>query len=168
MLRNYVEAQMVVYEGKGNGETSGWFYWNFAMQGGVFAEWDYLRGVDEGWIPKVVPLLTSEERFGSCESIILRTKDDYSVIHEFPDPKDLPPELVEDRYFDDDVVMTHGLSLERDHRAQQIRHGLVILGMAMMLFTVLRGWKRSKKQGKYHPLPDVCVGIEAVKPPPTP
>eukprot|EP00562_Extubocellulus_spinifer_P032547 CAMPEP_0178730436 /NCGR_PEP_ID=MMETSP0699-20121125/29516_1 /TAXON_ID=265572 /ORGANISM="Extubocellulus spinifer, Strain CCMP396" /LENGTH=569 /DNA_ID=CAMNT_0020382457 /DNA_START=305 /DNA_END=2014 /DNA_ORIENTATION=+ len=163
MLRNYVEAQMVVYEGRESGDTSGWFYWNFAMEGGVFAEWDFLRGIDEGWIPQVRREILAEDRFGSCETIIERTKDDYSVVHEFPDPKDLPPDLVEDRYFDDDVVMTHGQSLERDYRSQQIRYGIILVGIVMIFLTITRKWKRDSAQ--YRPLPD--VGVEAIKPAPS-
>ena len=164
MLRNYVEAQMVVYEGRESGDSSGWFFWNFAMEGGVFAEWDFLRGIDEGWIPKVLPHALAEDRFGSCDSIITRTKDDYSVVHEFPDPKDLPPEVVQDRYFDDDVVMTHGLSLEREHHAQQIQHVVAFLGIAIMLLTIVKRWNRHHKE--YYPLPD--VGTETIKQPPSP
>mmetsp|Transcript_2133 Transcript_2133/g.6160 ORF Transcript_2133/g.6160 Transcript_2133/m.6160 type:complete len:548 (+) Transcript_2133:200-1843(+) len=170
MLRNYVEAQMVVYEGKVAGETNGWFYWNFKVQGGVFAEWDLLRGVDEGWFPKVDAFIPARERFGDCEDIILRTKDDLSVIHEYPDPKDLPDELIEERYFDDDIVSSHGLSLERHRRAHQIRCALVILSVVMLAFAVVRGNHRlrNRKQRKeYDALPD--AEFEVVKtPPPTP
>ena len=167
MLRNYVEAQMVVYEGKVAGETNGWFYWNFKVEGGVFAEWDFLRGVEEGWFPKVDGSTPARDRFGSCDDIILRTKDDLSVINEFPDPQDLPDDLIEDRYFDDDVVATHGLSLERQRRTQQIRCGIIILGLTMLIFAVLRRnlRPRPRRQRKdYVSLPD--ADFEIVKTPP--
>ena len=49
-LRNFVEAQMMNPEG---GQGSGWFFWNFKTEGGAFAEWDFLRGLRDGWIPKL-------------------------------------------------------------------------------------------------------------------
>ena len=171
MLRNYIEAQMVVYEGKVTGETNGWFYWNFKVQGGVFAEWDLLRGVDEGWFPKVDASIPARERFGDCEDIILRTKDDLSVIHEYPNPKDLPSELIEDRHFDDDIVSTHGHSLERPHRAHQIWCSLVALSVAMLIFAVLRGRHRllpRKQRKEYDELPDADIEVVVQTPPPTP
>jgi hypothetical protein len=30
----------------------GWFYWSLKMEGGAFIEWDFLRGVREGWFRK--------------------------------------------------------------------------------------------------------------------
>ena len=171
MLRNYIEAQMVVYEGKVTGETNGWFYWNFKVQGGVFAEWDLLRGVDEGWFPKVDASIPARERFGDCEDIILRTKDDLSVIHEYPNPKDLPSELIEDRHFDDDIVSTHGHSLERPHRAHQIWCSLVALSVAMLIFAVLRGRHRllpREQRKEYDELPDADIEVVVQTPPPTP
>jgi len=171
MLRNYVEAQMVVYEGKGAGETtSGWFYWNFKVEGGVFAEWDFLRGVEGGWFPKVDGSMLARERFGSCDDIILRTKDDLSVVHEYPDPRDLPDDLVEDRHFDDDIVATHGKSLERQRRVGHIRYDLVILGITMLAFAVLRREQRRrtrKHHKEYDTLPDADFEV-ARTPPATP
>ena len=167
MLRNYVEAQMVVYEGKVAGETNGWFYWNFKVEGGVFAEWDFLRGVEEGWFPKVDDGIPAQEHFGSCDDIILRTKDDLSVIHEYPDPEDLPNDLIEDRYFDDDVVATHGFSLERRYRAHQIRRGIIFLWLLTLIFAALRRKYRQQPRGQhkgYDVLPD--ADFEIVKTPP--
>lgn len=169
MLQNYVEAQMVVYEGKVAGETNGWFYWNFKVEGGVFAEWDFLRGFEEGWFPKIDSATPAEERFGSCNDIILRTKDDLSVIHEYPDPSDLPDDLIEDRHFDDDVVTTHGLSLERRYRTHQIRCGLIILGLSTLIFAALRRKhrQRSRQRKDYDVLPDADFEV-AKTPPATP
>ncbi|KAJ2366833.1 hypothetical protein H4S01_002492 [Coemansia sp. RSA 2610] len=45
-LRRYVDAQLSIYDR----ELAGWFYWNFRTEGAP--EWDYLRGVEQGWIPK--------------------------------------------------------------------------------------------------------------------
>ncbi|KAJ2007611.1 hypothetical protein H4R26_000690 [Coemansia thaxteri] len=45
-LRNYIDAQLDVYDQ----ELVGWFFWNFRTEGAP--EWDYLLGVEQGWIPK--------------------------------------------------------------------------------------------------------------------
>jgi len=49
-LSNFGKAQMVAYEAKDFGLSDGWFYWTLKMEGGAFAEWDFLRGVKEGWL----------------------------------------------------------------------------------------------------------------------
>ena len=143
---------MVAYEG---GPSSGWFYWNFKMEGGgeekgvcvrwtlcwtlcwilcwmmcvnervnvysqpstrhtlsAFAEWDYLRGVREGWIPVLPKDRSALDLFGTCESIIFRTDDDESIVHEFPDPEAVAPDW-QAVTPDDDVVVSHGQSLLR-------------------------------------------------------
>eukprot|EP00526_Cylindrotheca_closterium_P005643 CAMPEP_0113643590 /NCGR_PEP_ID=MMETSP0017_2-20120614/22927_1 /TAXON_ID=2856 /ORGANISM="Cylindrotheca closterium" /LENGTH=569 /DNA_ID=CAMNT_0000555127 /DNA_START=90 /DNA_END=1799 /DNA_ORIENTATION=- /assembly_acc=CAM_ASM_000147 len=90
-LENFVKAQMVVYEAKEDTVSHGWFFWNFHMEGGAYAEWDFLRGVKEGWMPKLPPpTVASEDLFGSCLDIYNRTNNDYSTtIDEYPDPSDL-------------------------------------------------------------------------------
>jgi glucan 1,3-beta-glucosidase len=87
-LKQLVQAQMVTYENVDSGVSSGWFYWTLKMEGGAFAEWDFLRGVTEGWIPKIPdPHVNSETVFGTCHDIVMATTDDMSIVHEFPDPK---------------------------------------------------------------------------------
>ncbi|ORX73344.1 glycoside hydrolase [Linderina pennispora] len=61
-LKGYVDAQLAIYDG----ELMGWFYWNFRTE--EAPEWDYLLGVDQGWIPKfprtaypMVPAYVPEE-----------------------------------------------------------------------------------------------------------
>mmetsp|Transcript_29696 Transcript_29696/g.58173 ORF Transcript_29696/g.58173 Transcript_29696/m.58173 type:complete len:425 (+) Transcript_29696:58-1332(+) len=46
-LNQFAEKQMCAYE-TGNGK--GWFFWNFKTE--VAPQWNYLLGVQEGWIPK--------------------------------------------------------------------------------------------------------------------
>ncbi len=100
-LRNYVEAQMVNFE---TSAFSGWFYWNFKVEGGYCAEWDFLRGLREGWIPQLPPPnLPSIEVFGSCFDILFKTSDNMTIVQEFP--PSVPDTLVT---FDDDVVNSHG------------------------------------------------------------
>ncbi|KAG7364860.1 exo-1,3-beta-glucosidase [Nitzschia inconspicua] len=87
-LKQLVQAQMVTYENVQSGVSSGWFYWTLKMEGGAFAEWDFLRGVTEGWIPQLPePHVNSETQFGTCHEIAEATSDDRSIVHEFPDPQ---------------------------------------------------------------------------------
>ena len=112
-LKNYVEAQMVAYESADVGVSSGWFYWTLKMEGGAFAEWDFLRGIREGWIPKIpAPGVDSQELYGSCHDIADRTKDDMSIIHEFPDPSTLPANNWQGVEIDDDYVVSHANTVQ--------------------------------------------------------
>ena len=106
-LRNFLQAQMVTYETTSSGVGSGWFYWTAKMEGSMFSEWDFLRGVREGWVPKLAPLNeTSESLYGTCFEILFRTDDDMKVIHEFPDSSVSPDHL--GYQLNDDVVVSHG------------------------------------------------------------
>ena len=112
-MRNYVEAQMVTYEGADYGLSSGWFYWNFKMEGGVFAEWSFLGGLRDGWIPSIPASdIASTDLYGSCYDILLKTDDSWSIIDEFPDP------ATHDTWsgdpIDDDVVLSHGDDLRKN------------------------------------------------------
>ena len=112
-LRHFVTAQMVSYESVTTGTSAGWFYWTAKMEGGAFAEWDYIRGIQEGWIPSIAsPNISSEELYGTCYDILFDTPDDtLEVIHTFPDPATLPANNWQGVLIDDDVVVTHGQSL---------------------------------------------------------
>ena len=80
-LKQYVLAQMMTYEATpedskpwiptgGALDFHGWFFWNFKMEADVYQEWDYLRGVAEGWIPKLQRGLSIEDQFGiTCEDL---------------------------------------------------------------------------------------------------
>eukprot|EP00542_Grammatophora_oceanica_P012263 CAMPEP_0194033910 /NCGR_PEP_ID=MMETSP0009_2-20130614/6392_1 /TAXON_ID=210454 /ORGANISM="Grammatophora oceanica, Strain CCMP 410" /LENGTH=639 /DNA_ID=CAMNT_0038674641 /DNA_START=31 /DNA_END=1950 /DNA_ORIENTATION=- len=107
-LRHFVEAQMVAYEARDAGVSSGWLFWNFKMEGGAFAEWDFLRGVKEGWMPPIPePHVASEDLYGSCYEIYNRTNDDYSlVVDEFPDPRTLDWTQWQGWDANDDFVMS--------------------------------------------------------------
>jgi glucan 1,3-beta-glucosidase len=118
-LRNFAEAQMVAYEAEEYGVSSGWFYWTFKTEGGAFAEWDFMRGVKEGWIPKIpANHVASSDLYGSCYDIMFRTADDESIIHEFPDPTSLDPGNWQGYPIDDDVVVSHGQSLKKDNHGE--------------------------------------------------
>jgi glucan 1,3-beta-glucosidase len=104
-LKNFGEAQMVAYEDKDFGLSDGWFYWTIKMEGGAFLEWDFSRGVREGWLSVVPSDKASEDVFGTCDDILHDTKNDTSIVHPFPwgdepywrdgvpysPPKHLPP-----------------------------------------------------------------------------
>lgn len=103
---------MVTYEAKSSGLSRGWFYWNFKVEGGAFAEWDYLRGVREGWIQRTERGVASVDRFGTCEDILMRTDDNIAIVHEFPDPKSFPEGANwQGVAINDDLVVSHGQSL---------------------------------------------------------
>ena len=76
-LKQYAKAQMVMYEREAGGEDDfvGWFFWNFKMEAEVYREWDYLRGVREGWIPKLEAGKSAEKAFGTCLEIETQTED---------------------------------------------------------------------------------------------
>lgn len=115
-LKNFAQAQMVAYESSQAGVSGGWFYWTAKMEGGAFAEWDYLRGVQEGWMPSIVKNShqPSEEVYGSCYDILFRTNDSMSIVHEYPDPSTLPANNWQGVDITDDVVTSHGDSLYID------------------------------------------------------
>eukprot|EP00980_Cylindrotheca_fusiformis_P005008 scaffold1062_cov130-Cylindrotheca_fusiformis.AAC.14 len=120
-LRNFVQAQMsssfykVTYESAETRTSSGWFYWTLKTEGGAFAEWNFLLGVKQGWILNFPPKeKTSESIYGKCEEIAAKTRDDESIINEFPDPNDLPSNAWLGEEMDDDYVLSHAASLGED------------------------------------------------------
>ena len=63
------------------GDFHGWFFWNFRMEETVYREWDYLRGVKEGWIPKLERGVTVEQQTGTdCAQLCL--------LYTSPSPRD--------------------------------------------------------------------------------
>jgi glucan 1,3-beta-glucosidase len=111
-LSHFVQAQMVAYEAVDAGVSGAWFYWTLKMEGGAFAEWDFLRGVSEGWIPQIPALeVSSQSIHGTCYDILLDTDDSMSIVDEFPDPTTLDPNNWQGVAIDDDVVVSHGDSL---------------------------------------------------------
>ncbi|VEU34579.1 unnamed protein product [Pseudo-nitzschia multistriata] len=107
-LRNFCEAQMIAYEAADSGGVSaGWLFWNFKMEGGAFAEWDFLRGLSEGWMPSIPePTVSSESLYGRCEDIYNRTDDSYSIVNEYPDPRTLDWNQWQGWSANDDFVMS--------------------------------------------------------------
>ena len=141
-LRNFAEAQMVAWESQDTGVSVGWFYWNFKMEGGAFAEWDYLRGVEEGWMPTLKAEEKAEHVFGRCEEIIFRTDDEMDIVHECPPSDSVAPDwqAVE---ADDDVVVSHGESLLT--KGTRERGDGIVLGFLSLVVFLLLGLGIAKK-----------------------
>lgn len=172
-LKHFVQAQMVVYESADLDISSGWFYWTAKMEGGGFAEWDFLRGLEEGWIPNPLPGVnqTSQELFGTCYDILFKTSDDSKqVIHTLPDPNHLDPSVWLGPLIDDDVVSSHGDSLlERDGIHHIQRHyprtshyhswPWIVLGIACAILAkaAQRYSRRFGKQSQYSEIGTVEV-----------
>lgn len=93
-------------------------------RGGAFAEWDFSRGLNEGWLPSIPSTDTpSSSLYGSCYDIIVRTEDNLSIIHEFPDPTSIDLTNWQGFNTDDDVVVSHGESLEKSSNGEWIEPG---------------------------------------------
>jgi len=106
-LEHHVQAQMVSYENVDTGVSSGWFFYTLKMEGGAFAEWDFSRGVKEGWIPKIPDNQTnSASLFGSCHEIAAKTDDNESIVEQFPGPKSKIKTRIGPA-IDDDYVVSH-------------------------------------------------------------
>lgn len=137
LLLRFVQAQMVTYEAADKGISQGWFYWTLKMEGGAFAEWDFLRGIKEGWIPRVPPTtVASTELFGTCYDLLWRTDDNMTAIEEFP----ANPYEATDHWMgvpvDDDVILTHGDSLLWTDDRRYYRHHSFLLPRALALLFV--------------------------------
>lgn len=168
MLR-FVQAQMVTYEAADEGVSQGWFYWTLKMEGGAFAEWDFLRGIREGWIPRIPdPHVASTELFGTCYDILWRTDDNMSAIEEYPpDPTDATDPWM-GVPVDDDVILTHGDSLlwtehERRHHRNGSVHfwrnvGASLLGLVVAYYAYQKIVVRRLRKKGYTELPGSGAG----------
>ena len=85
-LRKFMKAQIVSYERASiPGLSVGWFFWTLKTEGGAYAEWDFLRGLKDGWVPTIAPPdVSSESIYGTCEEIQARTNETMDVVHAFP------------------------------------------------------------------------------------
>ncbi|KAJ2163832.1 glucan exo-1,3-beta-glucosidase, partial [Coemansia sp. RSA 518] len=64
----YIDSQLSIYDR----ELAGWFYWNFRTESAP--EWDYMLGVEQGWIPKfsrtAIPMTSDEESEISATDLV--------------------------------------------------------------------------------------------------
>jgi glucan 1,3-beta-glucosidase len=44
-LTKFIQAQIVSYEAADIGFAHGWFFWNFKIEGGAYAEWDFCKSL---------------------------------------------------------------------------------------------------------------------------
>jgi hypothetical protein len=144
---------MVNFEDAG---FSAWFYWNFKVEGGYCAEWDFLRGMREGFVPEFpAPDVSMSEEYGDCYDILFKTADDVSVIEEFPDT----PSFVTG-WYDDDTVNAHGDNMRKifgkwymkghtsERQDKMIVPIFICIGFLMYLFM------GRKRQNTYTKIPD--------------
>lgn len=154
-LRNFAEAQMVAYEAADSGGvSSGWLFWNFKMEGGAYVEWDFLRGLREGWMPPIPePHISSESLYGTCYEIYNRTDDSYSIVDEYPDPRTLDWNVWQGWTQNDDFVMSDPNIPEIDRTSIEISSGQtelvvpVCIGIAA-LWILYRWWQSYKSPGR--------------------
>lgn len=154
-LRNFAEAQMVAYEAAvSGGISSGWLFWNFKMEGGAFVEWDFLRGLREGWMPPIPePNISSESLYGSCLDIYNKTDDSYSIVDEYPDPRTLDWNMWQGWINDDDFVMSDPNIPEIDRHSMVVKNdwtshfSLICAGIAT-LWILHRWWRSYKNRGR--------------------
>ena len=83
-MKLYAQAQMMSFEHAGG---HGWFFWSLKMENDVFMEWDFLRGLEEGWFPNLADANThSVDLYGSCDSVVktASTLNASEVVHVYP------------------------------------------------------------------------------------
>lgn len=166
-LKHFVYAQIATYESQvGEGALTqtvqGWFFWNFKMELEVYREWDYLKGLERGWIPKLPTdndnTGTAGDLFGSCEyqrQVILANDDKMkNVVDAFPDKKYWPQWA--DLPNDDDARHPEPEQPEPQPRGNNFiqKAGVVLLLVAMVGGVVVLGarWQRQDLRG-YSPIP---------------
>ena len=112
-------------------------------RGGAFAEWDFLRGLREGWMPPIPePHISSESLYGTCLDIYNKTDDSYSIVNEYPDPRTLDWKKWQGWTNNDDFVMSDPNIPVFDHDIEETtifdRTWIVLLLMAMVAFWILK------------------------------
>ena len=116
-------------------------------------EWDFLRGIKEGWIPRIPSKeVSSTDLYGTCYDIIFKTNDDMSIIHEFPDPNSIDLSNWQGFDTDDDVVLSHGDSLKVDHAHPKAawNHNYLYLLCGIIIATIVFIFNSKKKKRKYY------------------
>jgi hypothetical protein len=84
-LLQFVKAQVVMYEDGPSTPAApplrGWFFWNFKMEQNVYEEWDFLYGLEKGWMPRFKRGVSATQMFGSCQQIYDETIDDEVIYY---------------------------------------------------------------------------------------
>lgn len=120
-------------------------------RGGAFAEWDFLRGLREGWMPPIpAPHISSESIYGDCYEIYNRTDDSYSIVDEYPDPRTLDWKQWQGWTNNDDFVMSDPNIPVIDHDTEQ--HSIfnstwiIPLCLGIAIFWTLKRLRQSFKR----------------------
>lgn len=142
-MKDYVKAQMASYEAS----SKGWFFWTIRMEGGAFAEWDFLRGVDEGWMP-VLPNQTTTSitsLYGTCTDILEGVTNDSSIVHPYP-------------YGDEAYWLESTTRVSKTRRGSKFGSGghlvWMILAMAWLVTLVRSLRRRRRRSHPYTPIPN--------------
>lgn len=133
------------------------------FRGSAFIEWDFLRGIREGWMPHLpAPNVTSEDLYGNCYEIYNRTSDDYeAIIQEYPDPRTLDWTQYQGWEATDDFVLSDPTIPTFDYYKQPTQpwyfHWLIpaLIVLAGLLFTFRRHLPMFKQRER--------VGYEQLK-----
>jgi hypothetical protein len=127
------------------------------FRGGAYAEWDFLRGIQEGWMPKLPdPTVASQDLYGTCLAIYNQTDDDYSaIVDEYPDPRDLDWNQYQGWDATDDFVMSDPLIPENHYGPTQPRSR--VPWTLALIFAVAGLWyvnrrKELSRRGTYEEL----------------
>jgi glucan 1,3-beta-glucosidase len=163
-LKKFAEAQIISYEQASiPGFNHGWFYWTLKMEGGAFAEWDFLRGLEEGWFPTIQPpTVDSESVYGSCSDILKQTDEGWDIVRAYPnkgdeaywDPEGLSELFDKEQHNATDV----GISVSRAGRRNDGRLIALFATLVVFLFIISRKVLRSRRKWQYMPIDDDCVG----------
>ena len=144
-LQQFVKAQMVAYEAADSGLGQGWIYWTWKMEGGAFAEWDFSRGLREGWIPPIAPPnVATQDFYGTtCTMILDETSNSTKVVHPFPwgDPDYWEHD---DVFTDDDVLTPHDNGW--DNRG--VSGALHLLLLVLCAVGISIGWSMYRKHSR--------------------
>jgi hypothetical protein len=118
-------------------------------RGGAFIEWDFLRGVKEGWIPHLPdPTVSSESLYGTCIDIYNRTSDDYNlIVDEYPDPRTLDWNQWQGWDADDDFVMQDALPVRSDQARQYANWAAPVLIALICIVAAVRKHRQNIKEG---------------------
>ena len=138
-IRRFIQAQMVALEDEQ--VSDGWFYWTWKTEGGAFAEWDFLQGLDEGWMPTIVdPHNMSASVYGTCDQLLDNAANDTSVIHPYP--------WIDVPYWTTDDAVEQMQELEEDEDWDQKNFlSRNVIGWAALLVTAVVGcyiWRRKR------------------------
>ena len=116
----------------------------YYFRNGAYAEWDFLRGIEEGWMPKLPdPTVASEDVYGTCLDIYNKTSDDYkAIVDEFPDPRDLDWRKSQGWVATDDFVLSDPLIPDthygEDAKSHVFLHGIIIVTIIAGVWLVSR------------------------------